>query len=89
MTIDADLKRRLQALADAVPGGSMSGVFEDMLRGLLPIYERAIEVMKESMREDGTVDQHRARGHMAAWVTENIMRMHDTRADLEEGAKQG
>jgi hypothetical protein len=58
MTIDADLKCRLQVFADAVPGGSMSGVFEDMFWGLLPIYERAIEVMKEFMREDGTVDQH-------------------------------
>jgi hypothetical protein len=85
VTVDADVKARVQALAAEIPGGTVSGVVGELLAMTLPMMESVIGVMRAAQREDGSLDEAVARERMGAWIGTQVLSLYDTQAKLGEG----
>ncbi len=84
VTVDADVKARIEVLAGKIPAGSVSGVVRELLRTTLPMMEQAVAVLEEAMREDGSIDEPAARQAMGAWIGTQLLTLYDTQAKLGE-----
>lgn len=85
VTVDADTKDRIVLLAKKVPGGSISGIVRELVRGTLPMMEAAVEIMHTSMREDGSLDEAGAKERMGAWIGTQLLTLYDTQRKLGIG----
>jgi hypothetical protein len=89
VTVDADVKARIEVLAKKIPGGSTSGVVRELLKTTLPLMEAAIQVMEDAMRADGTLDEGAAKQGMAAWIGTQLLTLYDTQMKLGIGKEDG
>jgi hypothetical protein len=85
VTVDPETKARIRALAAKIPGGTLSGVVEELVKTTLPMMEAAVQVMHDSKRSDGTLDEVAARERMGAWIGTQLLTLYDTRAKLGIG----
>jgi hypothetical protein len=85
VTVDPDIKARVRALADQIPGGTLSGIVEELLKTTLPMMEAAFQVMQEAKREDGSLDEAAARERMGAWIGMQLLKLYDTQGQLGGG----
>lgn len=85
VTVDLETKQRIDALARSIPGGTASGVVRELLATTLPLMEQAVAVMRNSMRDDGTLDEAAARDRMGAWIGTQLLTLYDTQAKLGIG----
>jgi hypothetical protein len=83
VTVDVDLKQRLFATAERIPGATVSGILRELLKVGLPIFEQVAEVMTETTREDGTLDRELAQERMGQWIGVQMLKMYDTRPRSE------
>jgi hypothetical protein len=90
VTVDADVKARLQAVAAQIPGGaSVSGVVSELLRVALPMIESVVQVMVDARQDDGSFDDAAARRGMAAWIGTTMLSLYDTKGELGPGEEDG
>jgi hypothetical protein len=84
VTVDADVKARIEVLAAKIPGGNVSGVVRELLKTTLPMMEQAVQVLEEAQQEDGTIDVPAARKAMGAWIGTQLLTLYDTQGKLGE-----
>jgi hypothetical protein len=77
-TVDADLKRRVVALANAIPGGTISGVLEEVLKAALPLLEVATKAFQDARKSDGTVDEAVLQQQLGQWIGVQMLKMYST-----------
>jgi hypothetical protein len=82
ITVDADVKGRLFAVAKKIPGGTVSGVVGEMLKLTLPMMESVVGILEAARREDGTLDEGVARDGMAAYIGTQLITLYDTQGKL-------
>jgi glycosyltransferase A (GT-A) superfamily protein (DUF2064 family) len=89
VTVDADVKARIVALAGKIPAGTVSGVVRELLKTTLPLMEAAVQVMEDAMQADGSLDEAAAKKGMAAWIGTQLLTLYDTQAQLGIGKEDG
>lgn len=78
LTLDPEVYGRLRAVRDRIPGASLSGVVNELLAVSLPVMEEMAKALRESQREDGTIDEVRARDGLARWAGAQLLGLSDT-----------
>lgn len=85
VTLDPEVRRRILAVAEALPGATFSGVIDELAQMSLPAMEAMVSVLQESRSEDGVVDEERAKDALARWAGAQLLGLSHTEGDeLEE-----
>lgn len=84
VTLDPEVRRRIAAVQEAVPGATFSGIVDELLQMGLPAMEAMVSVLQESRSEDGTVDEDRAKDALARWAGAQLLGLSHTDGDETE-----
>lgn len=86
VTIDAERYARLRALVGQVPGGSLSGIVDDLLGMSLPVMEEMVAAYVAARRLDGSYDEAAVQRRIEAYIGATLLKMHNwAGVDLEGG----
>lgn len=77
ITVDPAIHARLLELQKLLPGSSLSGIIGELLEVSLPVMEGMLEALRETLHEDGTVDEARARDAIAQWAGAQLLGLHE------------
>ena len=77
ITVDPAIHARLLELQKLLPGSSLSGIIGELLELSLPAMEGMLEVLRDSRRDDGSVDEDRARDGLAQWAGAQLLGLHE------------
>jgi hypothetical protein len=72
VTIPAELRKRLDALAAQMPGGNLSVLVEELVSASLPLYENMAGALLDARRPDGVVDEKVAQRNVALRIGKMI-----------------
>lgn len=90
LSLDPDVYRRLRAVRDRMPGTpSFSVLVSELLAVSLPMMEHMAKALVEAQREDGTVDELRARDALAKWAGAQLLGLSDTTGVWAETEDEG
>lgn len=78
LSIDPENHARLKRIVAGVPGGTMSGVVDEMFTVMLPQFEQLVEALQAARRSDGSFDEMRGRDALAAWAGQQMLGLSDT-----------
>ncbi|MBW7856699.1 MAG: hypothetical protein H3C44_10650 [Ignavibacteria bacterium] len=84
VTLDAEVIARLREAQRLLPGSSLSGIVSELLQMSLPLVEGMIAALREARRDDGTVDDDRAKDSLARWAGAQLLGLDED--DVARGA---
>lgn len=78
LSLDPVNVARLKRTVAGIPGGTMSGVVDEMLSAMLPQFEQLVEALQSARRDDGSFDEARGRDALAHWAGQQMLGLSDT-----------
>lgn len=85
VTIETELRDRLDALVARMPGSNRSALIGEVLEAGLPLYEQMADAMESTRRADGSLDESRARDQLAQWAGAQLLGLQDKNEDSSKG----
>ena len=75
VTVEPEIRERIDAVVEAMPGSTLSGLVEQLLLASLPAFEQVAVAVQASRDEAGVVDEAAATEHMANWVGRQLLKL--------------
>lgn len=64
---------RLREVQALMPGSTLSAIIDELLSLSLPVLEGMVAALRDARREDGTVDDDRAKDALAKWAGAQLL----------------
>lgn len=74
LTLERDVYDALLRVKANVPGGTASGIVNELLREFLPSFEALTVQLRKARRPDGTFDEEQGRHVLEQWTGQQILR---------------
>lgn len=78
LSMDPATDDRLREIVAKMPGANLSGLVQEMVTVLLPMFEAAAEAMVQAKRDDGTFDEAKVKDQLAHWAGAQMLKLYDT-----------